>query len=163
MKNVQILATLPLPHQLPQVLNHQSLFKPQSITSLGVVNALGRGLRWRCEEFSAASSRDQLISARTPFSLQTSPRTCLLHDPLLRDMVEYKGRVNAYSQEVLRKESQIKELQGRIDTGDGCEYYCSFSKLILLISLFLPTLFLPLFWPHFHRSLPCLRVGLCRQ
>merc|ERR1719220_2089474 len=36
-----------------------------------------------------------------------------------KDMVEYKGRVNAYSQEVLRKESQIKELQGRIDTGDG--------------------------------------------
>ena len=31
-------------------------------------------------------------------------------------MVEYKGRVNAYSQEVLRKESQIKELQGRIET-----------------------------------------------
>ena len=46
-------------------------------------------------------------------------------------MVEYKGRVNAYSQEVLRKESQIKELQGRIDTGDGCEYR-SASKLILL-------------------------------
>ena len=47
----------------------------------------------------------------------------MLHDPLLRDMLEYKGRVNAYSQEVLRKESQIKELQGRIDTGDGCEYF----------------------------------------
>ena len=48
-------------------------------------------------------------------------------------MVEYKGRVNAYSQEVLRKESQIKELQGRIDTGDGCEYRGS-SKIILFLS-----------------------------
>ena len=39
-----------------------------------------------------------------------------------RDMMEYKGRVESYSREVLRKESQIKELQGRIETGDGCEY-----------------------------------------
>ena len=38
-------------------------------------------------------------------------------------MTEYKGRVETYSREVLRKESQIKELQGRIDTGDGCEYF----------------------------------------
>jgi len=37
-----------------------------------------------------------------------------------KDMVDYKGRVESYSREVLRKESQIKELQGRIDTGDGC-------------------------------------------
>merc|ERR1719319_834179 len=36
-----------------------------------------------------------------------------------KDMTEYKGRVETYSREVLRKESQIKELQGRIDTGDG--------------------------------------------
>merc|ERR1719282_1204076 len=36
-----------------------------------------------------------------------------------KDMVDYKGRVESYSREVLRKESQIKELQGRIDTGDG--------------------------------------------
>ena len=103
----------------------------------------------------------KLIARSTDFCLHTffSPHTCLLHDVILRDMVEYKGRVNAYSQEVLRKESQIKELQGRIDTGDGCEYRGS-SKLIILISLFL---FLPLFWPHFHRSLPCLRAGLSRQ
>ena len=51
-------------------------------------------------------------------------------------MVDYKGRVESYSREVLRKESQIKELQGRIDTGDGCEYSAlTFSKLLL--SLFL--------------------------
>jgi len=37
-----------------------------------------------------------------------------------KDMVDYKGRVESYSREVMRKESQIKELQGRIDTGDGC-------------------------------------------
>ena len=37
-------------------------------------------------------------------------------------MIEYKGRVESYSREMLRKESQIKELQGRIETGDGCEY-----------------------------------------
>ena len=63
-----------------------------------------------------SSSPDPLISAHTLFL------SSLLHDAITRDMVEYKGRVNAYSQEVLRKESQIKELQGRIDTGDGCEY-----------------------------------------
>merc|ERR1719210_3046523 len=37
-----------------------------------------------------------------------------------KDMVDYKGRVESYSREMLRKESQIKELQGRIETGDGC-------------------------------------------
>jgi len=37
-----------------------------------------------------------------------------------KDMIEYKGRVESYSREMLRKESQIKELQGRIETGDGC-------------------------------------------
>ena len=36
-----------------------------------------------------------------------------------KDMNEYKGRVESYSRECLRKESQIKELQGRIETGDG--------------------------------------------
>ena len=38
-------------------------------------------------------------------------------------MNEYKGRVESYSRECLRKESQIKELQGRIETGDGCKYH----------------------------------------
>ena len=50
-------------------------------------------------------------------------------------MVEYKGRVSAYSQEVMRKESQIKELQGRIDTGDGCEYLLIFLLLSSYFSL----------------------------
>ena len=37
-------------------------------------------------------------------------------------MIDYKGRVESYSREMLRKESQIKELQSRMETGDGCEY-----------------------------------------
>ena len=37
-------------------------------------------------------------------------------------MIDYKGRVESYSRDLLRKESQIKELQSRMDTGDGCEY-----------------------------------------
>ena len=41
----------------------------------------------------------------------------------IRDMREYKSRVESYSREMLRKESQIKELQGRIESGDGCKYF----------------------------------------
>ena len=37
-------------------------------------------------------------------------------------MIDYKGRVESYSREMLRKESQIKELQTRVETGDGCKY-----------------------------------------
>ena len=37
-------------------------------------------------------------------------------------MIDYKGRVESYSREMLRKESQIKELQTRMEAGDGCEY-----------------------------------------
>ena len=40
-----------------------------------------------------------------------------------REMKEYKSRVESYSREMLRKESQIKELQGRIEIGDGCKYH----------------------------------------
>jgi hypothetical protein len=40
----------------------------------------------------------------------------------IREMKEYKSRVESYSREMLRKESQIKELQGRIEIGDGCKY-----------------------------------------
>ena len=65
-------------------------------------------------------------------------------------MTEYKGRVETYSREVLRKESQIKELQGRIETGDGCEYCPS-----------CPSPLSPSLWPssaylHLPSSLPCL-------
>ena len=37
-------------------------------------------------------------------------------------MIDYKGRVESYSREMLRKESQIKEMQTRLETGDGCKY-----------------------------------------
>ena len=37
-------------------------------------------------------------------------------------MKEFKSRVDSYSREMLRKDSQIKELQGRIEVGDGCKY-----------------------------------------
>ena len=43
----------------------------------------------------------------------------LTFSQLDRDMNEYKGRVESYSREMLRKESQIKELQTRMETGDG--------------------------------------------
>jgi hypothetical protein len=42
-------------------------------------------------------------------------------------MKEYKSRVESYSREMLRKESQIKELQGRIEIGDGCKYTAHFA------------------------------------
>ena len=45
-----------------------------------------------------------------------------LMDVLFRDMKDYKSRVESYSREMLRKDSQIKDLQGRIDGGDGCKY-----------------------------------------
>ena len=40
-----------------------------------------------------------------------------------KDMIKYKDFVEPYSREILRKEPQIKELQGCIETGDGlpCE------------------------------------------
>lgn len=40
--------------------------------------------------------------------------------------MDYKGRVESYSREMLRKESQIKELQTRMETGDGCKYIKNF-------------------------------------
>ena len=46
-------------------------------------------------------------------------------------MNEYKGRMESYSREVLRKEAQIKDLQGRIESGDGCKSF----KVHLLGSL----------------------------
>jgi hypothetical protein len=36
-----------------------------------------------------------------------------------RDVREYKSRVESYSREILRKEAQIKELQNRLENGEG--------------------------------------------
>lgn len=45
-----------------------------------------------------------------------------------RDVREYKSRVDSFSREMLRKESQIKELQTRVENGEG-------SKSMILILL----------------------------
>ena len=57
-------------------------------------------------------------------------------------MIDYKGRVESYSREMLRKESQIKDLQSRMETGgDGCEYlvfhFSSVGKYLLYSKFFL--------------------------
>ena len=60
-------------------------------------------------------------------------------------MKEFKSRVDSYSREMMRKDSQIKELQGRIEVGDGCKYYFSVQldkittgkKILILINWFL--------------------------
>lgn len=59
-------------------------------------------------------------------------------------MIDYKGRVESYSREMLRKESQIKELQTRMETGDGSEYQ------VIIIGISCPT----------HYSTPISDVGL---
>ena len=58
-------------------------------------------------------------------------------------MIDYKGRVESYSREMLRKESQIKEMQTRLETGDGCKYqnivtYTHTTRLLGEISIKLP-------------------------
>ena len=40
-----------------------------------------------------------------------------------RDTREFKARVDSYSREMLRKEAQIRDLQTRLDQGEGSEYY----------------------------------------
>lgn len=39
-----------------------------------------------------------------------------------RDVRDYKSRIEAYSREMLRKEAQLKDLQSRVDNGDGSKY-----------------------------------------
>ena len=69
-------------------------------------------------------------------------------------MNEYKGRVESYSRECLRKESQIKELQGRIETGDGCKYHNPLSLLSLLCPNLWPLLPLLCHCPLLQPSMP---------
>jgi hypothetical protein len=49
-----------------------------------------------------------------------------------RDVREYKSRVESYSREILRKEAQIKELQNRLENGEGSKsqnlFFCSTAK-----------------------------------
>lgn len=37
-------------------------------------------------------------------------------------MRDFKQRLDTMSHELKRKDMQVKELQGRLDTGDGCKY-----------------------------------------
>ena len=40
-----------------------------------------------------------------------------------RDIREYKSRVESYSREMLRKEAQVRDLQQRLENGDGSKFY----------------------------------------
>ena len=42
-----------------------------------------------------------------------------------RDTREFKARVDSYSREMLRKEAQIRDLQTRLDQGEGSEYFAT--------------------------------------
>ena len=39
-----------------------------------------------------------------------------------RDIREYKSRVESYSREMLRKEAQIRDMQQRLENGDGSKF-----------------------------------------
>ena len=45
---------------------------------------------------------------------------------LSRDVSDYKTRVDAYSREILRKEATIRDLQARLENGEGSEYTVHF-------------------------------------
>ena len=40
-----------------------------------------------------------------------------------RDIREYKSRVESYSREMLRKEAQVRELQSRLENGEGSKLF----------------------------------------
>ena len=44
------------------------------------------------------------------------------HNSFSRDTRDYKSRIEAYSREMLRKEAQIKDLQSRVENGDGSKF-----------------------------------------
>lgn len=41
---------------------------------------------------------------------------------VFREMRDFRARYENLSHELKRKDMQIKELQGRIDSGDGCKF-----------------------------------------
>ena len=41
---------------------------------------------------------------------------------VFRDIREYKSRVESYSREMLRKEAQVRDLQQRLENGEGSKY-----------------------------------------
>lgn len=50
-----------------------------------------------------------------------------------REMREFRQRFESLSHELKRKEMQIKELQGRIDSGDGCKLHFLLTILVSCI------------------------------
>lgn len=56
-----------------------------------------------------------------------------------RELRDFRQRFDTLTHEIKRKEMQIKELQARLDTGDGCKYISidnitskNFIKILLL-------------------------------
>jgi len=47
----------------------------------------------------------------------------VLNERFYRDVSEFKTRIDSYSREMLRKEATIRDLQGRLENGDGSEYH----------------------------------------
>lgn len=41
---------------------------------------------------------------------------------LFRELRDFKQRLDTMSHELKRKDMQVKELQARLETGDGCKY-----------------------------------------
>ena len=55
-----------------------------------------------------------------------NPFSLILNFYCHRDVRDYKSRIDAYSREMLRKEAQIKDLQTRVDNGDGSKLFVAF-------------------------------------
>lgn len=58
---------------------------------------------------------------------------------IYRELRDFRQRFDTLTHEIKRKEMQIKELQARLDTGDGCKYISystvtkrNFVKILLL-------------------------------
>lgn len=63
----------------------------------------------------------------------------ILYYYLFRELRDFRQRFDTLTHEIKRKEMQIKELQARLDTGDGCKYISfntvtktNFLKILLL-------------------------------
>lgn len=72
---------------------------------------------------------------KTPFIPVLLLRSSFRPFPFLsRDVREYKTRVDSYSREMLRKEQQIKELQSRLENGEGSKWKTEGSQTLPMAS-----------------------------
>ena len=157
-----LLSLLLSPHPLPKVLNHQSPFKSQTITSL---HSWCGECPWPRSQMALWGILSSLIARSTDFCSHTFFSPTYLRATWCHP--QGHGGVQGQGERLLTRgvEEGVTD-QGA--TGQDRHWGRMWVSRILkthpfsLISLFLP-LFLPLFWPNFHRSLPCLRVVLCRQ